>query len=73
MQAYITSLPQEVLSTPFGKMMAPTLAGVQGRLNSPPRPVKPSETPFQSDPPENLTLAVTDSLRSPLPSSSSLF
>ena len=44
--------------------MAPSLAGVQGQLNSPPR--FPSNTPFEKE--QDLTAAVTDSLRFVQPS-----
>lgn len=32
---HITSLPAEVLSTPFGQAIAPMLGGIEARLNTP--------------------------------------
>ena len=63
MQSYITELPREVLSTPFGQLIAPGLRNMQGTLNNvqqPPTPAKP--TPFSIRSPD-VTAAVTDSLR----------
>ncbi len=34
LQDHITSLPQEVLATPFGQMIAPMLGGMQQQLGS---------------------------------------
>ena len=34
LQEHITRLPQEVLSTPMGQMLAPMLTGVESRLGS---------------------------------------
>lgn len=64
-QAYITSLPREVLATPFGQMIAPGLGNMQGRLNSTQVAGRapPPQTPFQP-PPGDVTKSVTDSLRS---------
>lgn len=65
-QTYITELPGEVLSTPFGQMIAPGLGGMQGRLNSTQQGTAQEsvqqQTPFKA-PTGDVTAAVTDSLR----------
>ena len=64
LQSYITELPREVLSTPFGQLIAPGLRNMQGTLNNvqqPPAAVKP--TPFSIARSPDVTAAVTDSLR----------
>jgi hypothetical protein len=73
LQKYILDMPKEVLSTAFGQMIAPSLGGMQGRLNSTvPLPSIPqSPTPFGPKS-VDVTAEVSDSLRCALPPSENL-